>query len=195
MNLFRGNSQDFHALFTRFSWPKPRVFSWVQPMKIPLKKPWKYFGKFTINGSWNSLDYKKCNEKHMKKPWLFFSDSWIWLVMVFSWCSRKVHEIYSYFSRCANSWQFNGMENSWVTIIPLTENFQWAMKILRVLFWPFHSIFMAYEMYFVPDPPTFSWVKVMAKWYHENGIKTPLKVHHFKNYAYLNLSHSAFYLI
>ena len=40
-------------------------------MKIPLKKPWKYFEKFPINGPWNSLDYKKCNEKHMKKPWLF----------------------------------------------------------------------------------------------------------------------------
>ena len=24
----------------------------------------------------------------------------------------------------------------------------------------------------------------MAKWYHENGIKTPLRVNHFKNYAY-----------
>ena len=43
-------------------------------------------------------------------------------------------------------------------------------------------------MYFVTGPLTFSWVKVMAKWYHENGIKTPLKVNHFKNYAYLNLS-------
>ena len=31
---------------------------------------------------------------------------------------------------------------------------------------------------------TFSRVKVMAKWYHENGIKTPLRVYHFKNYAY-----------
>ena len=31
---------------------------------------------------------------------------------------------------------------------------------------------------------TFSRVKVMAKWYHENGIKTPLRVNHFKNYAY-----------
>ena len=40
-------------------------------MKIPLKKPWKYFEKFAINGLWNSLDYEKCNEKHMKKPWLF----------------------------------------------------------------------------------------------------------------------------
>ena len=39
--------------------------------KIPLKKPWKYFEKFTINGPWNSLDYKKCNEKHMKKTWFF----------------------------------------------------------------------------------------------------------------------------
>ena len=35
----------------------------------------------------------------------------------------------------------------------------------------------------------------MAKWYHENGIKTPLKVNHLKNYAYLNLSQCAFYLI
>ena len=43
---------------------------------------------------------------------------------------------------------------------------------------------MAHEVYFVPGPLTFSWVKVMAKWYHENGIKTPLKVNHFKNYAY-----------
>ena len=31
------NSQDLHALFTRFSWPKLRVFSWVQPIKVPLK--------------------------------------------------------------------------------------------------------------------------------------------------------------
>ena len=31
---------------------------------------------------------------------------------------------------------------------------------------------MAHEIYFVPGPLTFSWVKVMAKWYHENGIKT-----------------------
>ena len=53
---------------------------------------------------------------------------------------------------------------------------------------------MAHEMFFVTGPLTFSWVKVMAKWYHENGIKTPLKVSHFKNYAYLNLSHCAFYL-
>ena len=53
---------------------------------------------------------------------------------------------------------------------------------------------MAHEMYFVTGPLTFSWVKVMAKWYHENGIKTPLKVNHFKNYVYLNLSHCAFYL-
>ena len=37
VNLFRENSQDFHALFTRFSQPKLRVFSWVQPMNIPLK--------------------------------------------------------------------------------------------------------------------------------------------------------------
>ena len=36
-----------------------------------IKKPRKYFEKFPINGPWNSLDYKKCNEKHMKKPWLF----------------------------------------------------------------------------------------------------------------------------
>ena len=42
-------------------------------------------------------------------------------------------------------------------------------------------------MYFVTGPLTFSWVKVMAKWYHENGIKTPLKVNHFKNYAYLKI--------
>ena len=44
---------------------------------------------------------------------------------------------------------------------------------------------MAHEMYFVTGPRIFSWVKVMAKWYHENGIKTPLKVSHFKNYAYI----------
>ena len=50
---------------------------------------------------------------------------------------------------------------------------------------------MAHEMHFVPGALTFSWVKVMAKWYHENGIKTPLKVNHLKNYVYLNLSHSA----
>ena len=43
VNLFRGNSQDFHALFTRFSWPKLRVFLWVHRLKIPLKKPWKYW--------------------------------------------------------------------------------------------------------------------------------------------------------
>ena len=54
---------------------------------------------------------------------------------------------------------------------------------------------MAHEMYFVPSPLTFSWLKLMAKWYHENRIKTPLKVDHFKNYAYLNLSQRAFYLI
>ena len=39
-------------------------------------------------------------------------------------------------------------------------------------------------MFFVTGPLTFSWVKVMAKWYHENGIKTP----------YPNLSPCAFYL-
>ena len=54
---------------------------------------------------------------------------------------------------------------------------------------------MAHEMYFVPRPLTFSWVKLMAKWYHENGIKTPLTVNHFKNYTYLNLSQCTFYLI
>ena len=48
--------------------------------------------------------------------------------------------------------------------------------------------------YFVTGPLTFSWVKVMAKWYHENGIKTPLKVNYFKNYVYLNLSHCTFHL-
>ena len=36
-----------------------------------IKKPCKYFEKFTINGPWNCLDYKKCNAKHMKKPWIF----------------------------------------------------------------------------------------------------------------------------
>ena len=41
---------------------------------------------------------------------------------------------------------------------------------------------MVHEMYFVPGPLTFSWVKVMAKWCHENGIKIPLKINHFKNY-------------
>ena len=35
-------------------------------------------------------------------------------------------------------------------------------------------------MCFVPCPLIFSWVKLMAKWYHENGIKTPLKVNHLK---------------
>ena len=51
---------------------------------------------------------------------------------------------------------------------------------------------MAHEIYFVPGPLTFSWVKVMAKWYHENGIKTHKKVNHLKNYAYLNLPQCAF---
>ena len=54
---------------------------------------------------------------------------------------------------------------------------------------------MAHEMYFEACPLTFAWVKLMAKWYHEDDIKTPLKVNHFKNYAYLNLSHCSFYLI
>ena len=36
-----------------------------------IKKAMKILWKITINGPWNSLDYKKCNEKHMKKPWLF----------------------------------------------------------------------------------------------------------------------------
>ena len=40
--------------------------------KSTIKKPWKYFEKFTINDPWNNLDYKKWNEKHMKKPWHFF---------------------------------------------------------------------------------------------------------------------------
>ena len=39
---------------------------------------------------------------------------------------------------------------------------------------------MAHVMYFVPGPLTFSWVKVIAKWYHENRIKTPLKVNHLQ---------------
>ena len=158
MNLFRGNSQNFHALFTRFSWTKLRVFSWGQPMKIPLKTSWKYFEKFTINGPWNSLDYKKCNEKHMKKPWLVFNGSWLWLVLRFSWCSGKGHEIYPDSSWCANSWQFNGTENSWVIIIPLKGNFigpwrfseyfsdlftafLWPMKcILCLVLWHFHGL-------------------------------------------------------
>ena len=54
---------------------------------------------------------------------------------------------------------------------------------------------MTHEMYFVPCLLTFSWVKLMAKWYLENGIKTLLKVNHFENYAYVNLSQCAFYLI
>ena len=54
------------------------------------------------------------------------------------------------------------------------------MKILCALFRRFHSIFMAHVMYFVPGPLTFSWVKVIAKWYHENRIKTPLKVNHLQ---------------
>ena len=123
MNLFRVNSQDFHALFTRVSLPKLRVFSWVQPMKIPFKKPSGYFEKFTINGSWNSLDYKKCNEKPMKKAMTYFNDLWIWLVTGFSRCSGKGHKIYPDFSWCANSWQFNRMENSWVMTIPLHREF------------------------------------------------------------------------
>ena len=109
----------------------------------------------------------------------------------FSWCSGKGHETYTDFSWCTNSRQFNGMENSWV----INGEFLMGHEDLRVLFWPFHHIFLAHEMYFVPCPLTFSWVKLMAKWYHENGIKTPLKVNHFKNYAYLNLSQCAFYLI
>ena len=43
--------------------------------------------------------------------------------MGFSWCSGKGHEIYPDFSSCANSWQFNEMENSWAMIIPVTGNF------------------------------------------------------------------------
>ena len=158
MNLFRGNAQDFHALFTRFSWPKLRVFLWVQPMRIPLKKPWKYFEKFTINGPWNSLGYKKCNEKHMK---------WLFLI---------THEF-------DLLWDFHGVQEKAMKYIPIFHGVKfmailWDGKfkghdypINRVLFWPFHSICMAHEMYFVPCPLTFSWVKVMAKWYHENGIK------------------------
>ena len=42
---------------------------------------------------------------------------------------------------------------------------------------------MAHEVYFVPGHDIFTGL-VMAKWYHENGIKTPLRVNHFKNYAY-----------
>ena len=73
---------------------------------------------------WQIIDYNKCSEKHShEKAMTFFKDSWIWLFMGFSWCSGKGHEIYPYFSWCANSWQFNGMENSWVMIIPLTGNF------------------------------------------------------------------------
>ena len=30
---------------------------------------------------------------------------------------------------------------------------------------------MAHEMYFVPGPKTFPWVKVMAKWYLEMALK------------------------
>ena len=54
---------------------------------------------------------------------------------------------------------------------------------------------MAHEMYFVTGPLTFLWVKAMAKWYHENGVKTPLKVNNVKNDVYLNLSQCAFCLI
>ena len=64
--------------------------------------------------------------KAYEKAMTFFNDSWIWLaliVMRFSSCSGKGHETYPDFSWCANSWQFNGMENSWVMIIPLMGNF------------------------------------------------------------------------
>ena len=67
-------SGEIHKIFMSYS-PDFHGQNWVQPMKIPLKKPWKYFEKFPIDGPRNSLDYKKCNEKHMKKPWLFFYDS------------------------------------------------------------------------------------------------------------------------
>ena len=56
-------------------------------------------------------------------------------------------------------------------------------------FMTFHSIFMAHEMAFVLGPLKFSWVKVMAKWYHENGIKTPLKVNHSETRLTLILFH------
>ena len=51
--------------FTRFSCLIHQTF-------MAKTKPSKFFEKFAINGPWNSLDYNKCNEKHMKKPWLFF---------------------------------------------------------------------------------------------------------------------------
>ena len=37
-----------------------------------IKKAMKILWKIH-HGPWISLDYKKCNKKHMKKPWLFLT--------------------------------------------------------------------------------------------------------------------------
>ena len=63
-SLFK-SCEFIQGKFTRFSCLIHQIF-------MAKTKPSKFFEKFTINGPWNSLDYNKCNEKHMKKPWLFF---------------------------------------------------------------------------------------------------------------------------
>ena len=68
------------------------------------------------------LDYKKCNEEHMKKPWLFFNDSWIWLVWDFHGVQEKVMKYIQVF----HGVQIHGnlMDGKFmVMIIPLTGNF------------------------------------------------------------------------
>ena len=158
MNLFRGNSQDFHALFSRFSRPKLRVFSWVHLMKIPLKRPWKYFEKFTINGPWNSLDYKKCNEKHMKKPWVFLTTHEFDLLWDFHGVQEKAMKHIQIFHgaqihgnlmgwKIHGSWlSINGEflighEDSQSVFLAFWQHFLWPMKcILCLVLWHFHGL-------------------------------------------------------
>ena len=61
--------------------------------------------------------------------------------MGFSWCSGKGHETYPDFSWCANSWQFNGMENSWVHDYPLNEEFLMGHEDSQSTFLPFSQHF------------------------------------------------------
>ena len=64
---------------------------------------------------------------------------------------------------------------------PLDGGILMGHEDFQSTFTTFSQHFYCHEMAFVLGPLTFSWVKVIAKWYHENCIKTLLKVNHSKS--------------
>ena len=61
--------------------------------KNTIKKAMTMLEKFPVNGPLNSLDYKKCDEKHMKKPCIFVMTHEFDLLSDFHGVSRLGNEI------------------------------------------------------------------------------------------------------